>query len=54
MHNSELRPKGESVLAEIDEFILHVITGRKIHHQRCSEDGLNIDLGPVSLEFLTL
>ena len=54
MYHSDLRPKGESVRAEVDEFIIHVITGRKMHHQSRSDDGLNIDLGPVSRKFLTL
>ena len=54
MHHSELRPKGEAIRAEIDEFVIHVITGWKVHHKRRSDDGLDINLGPVSSEFLTL
>jgi len=51
MNHSELGPKGESVRAEIDEFIAHVFTGGEMNYQCCPEDGLNIDLGPIRLKF---
>ena len=54
MHHSELRPKSEAVRAEVDEFIFHVISGRKLHHQPCPDDRLDICLRTVICEFLTL
>ena len=54
MRHPDLWPEGKAVGTEIDQFVIHVVTGRQLHSQTGTDQGLNLCGGSVSCVLLAL